>query len=444
MFRERLAGRLARHQSEMFFCKHHRAFGGAEQGLSRSPRGLTVDRRLKLAVVTETFPPEVNGVSLSLSKLLEGVGEACDWRLIRVNRHDLEAPMPQELRLPGFPLPGYARLRAGFPAWLRLRRAWRDERPDVVHIATEGPLGLSALQVARSLHIPVCSDFRTHFEQYVDHYNLAWLEPMASGYLRYFHNGCALNCVPTEVLAQQLKSKGFERLTVVPRGVDLERFGPKHRDESLRAQWLQHGPQLSGAPQEPVLICVSRMAAEKNLEVLLQGFRALKQSGSHAQLIMVGDGPVRANLQRLYPEAQFVGMKTGLELSRHYASADLFCFPSQSETFGNVILEAMASALPVLAYRHGASAALLTDQEHGWILTDFSASAFHRALRDALDQWKPGEHSSWQSMGLQALAKAKTQSWESVVNLMLSHWYALAFPPKRAQGAHDTQFAPSS
>ncbi|NBU66932.1 MAG: glycosyltransferase family 1 protein [Betaproteobacteria bacterium] len=350
----------------------------------------SMDRPIKIAVVTETFPPEVNGVSLSLAKLLEGMTPHCDWRLVRVQRDGLDAPLPGELRLAGFPIPGYARLRAGFPAWQRLRRAWLRERPDLVHIATEGPLGLSALQVARSLKIPVCSDFRTHFEQYVEHYKVSWLEPLARSYLRYFHNRCDLNCVPTEMLARQLKVQ-----------------------------------------------CVTRMAAEKNLEVLLQAYRAARQSGSQARLVMVGDGPARSHLERDFPEALFVGMKTGLDLSRCYASADLFCFPSQSETFGNVVLEAMASALPVIAYRHGASAALLQDQEHGWILRDFSPSAFHQALKIALSQWPVRDGQLWKSMGEKAWIKAKTQSWESVVNLMLSHWYALVFPTMKAKARHE-------
>ncbi|MFM9040473.1 MAG: glycosyltransferase, partial [Betaproteobacteria bacterium] len=122
--------------------------------------------------MTETYPPEVNGVSLSLAKLLEGLDRMCDLHLVRVNRHDLDAPMTHEMRVAGFPIPGYSALRGGLPAWLALRRAWLLFRPDLVHIATEGPLGLSALQVARSMKIPVCSDFRTHFEQYVDHYKL--------------------------------------------------------------------------------------------------------------------------------------------------------------------------------------------------------------------------------------------------------------------------------
>lgn len=396
-----------------------------------------MDRPIKIAVVTETFPPEVNGVSLSLAKLLEGMTPHCDWRLVRVQRDGLDAPLPGELRLAGFPIPGYARLRAGFPAWQRLRRAWLHERPDLVHIATEGPLGLSALQVARSLKIPVCSDFRTHFEQYVEHYKVSWLEPLARSYLRYFHNRCDLNCVPTEMLARQLKVQGFDRLAVVPRGVDLARFGPHHRDEGLRGQWLGASRGQMAGEQAPILLCVTRMAAEKNLEVLLQAYRAARQSGSQARLVMVGDGPARSHLERDFPEALFVGMKTGLDLSRCYASADLFCFPSQSETFGNVVLEAMASALPVIAYRHGASAALLQDQEHGWILRDFSPSAFHQALKIALSQWPVRDGQLWKSMGEKAWIKAKTQSWESVVNLMLSHWYALVFPTMKAKARHE-------
>jgi len=390
-------------------------------------------RRLRVAVVTETYPPEINGVALSLARLLEGVGSHCDLELVRVARSGLAPCPPQELRLAGFPLPGYARLRAGFPAWLRLWQRWSRQRPDVVHLATEGPLGLSALHIARRLRIAVSSDFRTHFEQYVGHYRVGWLEPLALAYLRSFHNRCHLNCVPTQALRVSLEAKGFQRLSVVPRGVDLGRFAPSRRQESLRAAWS------SDPRHTPILLCVSRMAAEKNLEVLLEAFRAARNQGRRAELVMVGDGPVRAALERRYPEAQFVGMKTGTLLAEHYASADLFCFPSQSETFGNVTLEAMASGLPVIAYRHGAAAALLEDQVQGWVLEDFGAQAFAAALAQALDRWQQHGPLAWQAMGFAARACAQTQSWDAVTGQMLGHWYALgrypAFDPEADEQA---------
>jgi len=376
-------------------------------------------KRLRVAVVTETYPPEINGVALSLSRLLEGARSHCDLELVRVDRSDLDACGPDELRLAGFPLPGYARLRAGFPAWVRLWRRWSGQRPDVVHLATEGPLGFSALHVARRLRIPVSSDFRTHFEQYVEHYRVGWLEPLASAYLRAFHNRCHLTCVPTQSLRASLEAQGFQRLSVVPRGVDLSRFAPSRRQDSLRASW-------SNDPRHtPILVCVSRMAAEKNLEVLLDAYRLQRGQGKKVELVMVGDGPVREALERKYPEARFVGMKTGQELAEHYASADLFCFPSKSETFGNVTLEAMAGGLPVVAYRHGAAAALLQDQLHGWVLKDFSAEAFAAALGDALHRWEREGPLAWQDMGFAARACAQSQSWDAVVGQMLGHWYAL-------------------
>jgi glycosyltransferase involved in cell wall biosynthesis len=317
---------------------------------------------LRIAVVTETYPPEINGVAVTLAKVVEG---------LRERNHSLQLIRPiqpffdkqrsadaDEILTAGLPIPRYPGLRMGMPSKKLLVRHWSLQRPDIVHIATEGPLGWSALNAARALKLPVSTDFRTNFHAYSGHYGAGWLHRTILRYLRKFHNDASCTTVPTQALAGELQSWGFERLSVVARGVDTERFSPVHRSADLRAAW-------GVEPGDPVALYVGRLASEKNLGLLARSYAVMRQSEPRMRLVIVGDGPERASLAAACPQAHFAGMQTGVELARHYASADLFVFPSLSETFGNVTIEAMASGLPVLAYDHAAASELLRDGQGG-------------------------------------------------------------------------------
>jgi len=317
---------------------------------------------LRIAVVTETYPPEINGVAVTLAKVVEG---------LRERNHSLQLIRPvqpffdkqrsadaDEILTAGLPIPRYPGLRMGMPSKKLLVRHWSVQRPDIVHIATEGPLGWSALNSARALKLPVSTDFRTNFHAYSGHYGAGWLHRTILRYLRKFHNSASCTTVPTQALASELQSWGFERLSVVARGVDTQRFCPEHRSADLRATW-------GVEPGDPVALYVGRLASEKNLGLLARAYAVMRQSEPRMRLVIVGDGPERASLAAACPQAHFAGMQTGVELARHYASADLFVFPSLSETFGNVTIEAMASGLPVLAYDHAAATELLRDGQGG-------------------------------------------------------------------------------
>jgi glycosyltransferase involved in cell wall biosynthesis len=317
---------------------------------------------LRIAVVTETYPPEINGVAVTLAKVVEG---------LRERNHSLQLIRPiqpffdkqrsadaDEILTAGLPIPRYPGLRMGMPSKKLLVRHWSLQRPDIVHIATEGPLGWSALNAARALKLPVSTDFRTNFHAYSGHYGAGWLHRTILRYLRKFHNDASCTTVPTQALAGELQSWGFERLSVVARGVDTERFSPVHRSADLRAAW-------DVEPGDPVALYVGRLASEKNLGLLARSYAVMRQSEPRMRLVVVGDGPERQSLAAACPQAHFAGMQTGIALARHYASADLFVFPSLSETFGNVTIEAMASGLPVLAYDHAAASELLRDGQGG-------------------------------------------------------------------------------
>ena len=314
---------------------------------------------LAIAFVTETFPPEVNGVAMTVGRLVGGLRERGHRvSVIRPRQGKGDAGSEHELALPGFPLPGYPGLRFGLPAGRRLARQWRQQRPDLVHVVTEGPLGWSAVSVARRLGIPVTSGFHTNFDRYSVHYGVGWMRPALAAYLRILHRRTRVTMVPTTALAGELAGAGIDGIRVVGRGVDTVRFDPARRSAALRASW-------GAAGTAPVCLYVGRLAPEKNLALVHQAFRAIQAQQPAARMVWVGDGPAAAQLASEHADQHFAGMRQGDDLAAHYASADLFLFPSLTETYGNVVAEAMASGLPVLAYRCAAAAELIVDGRNG-------------------------------------------------------------------------------
>ena len=329
---------------------------------------------LRIAVVTETWPPEVNGVAVTLAKLVQALGHRNhNVQLIRPRQTKSDLPMQdaslEEVLMRGMPIPRYPELKLGLPSKKTLVNAWSIRRPDVVHIATEGPLGWSALQAAKVLKLPVTSDFRTNFQSYSKHYGVGWLRKPIVAYLRKFHNATACTMVPTNDLKRTLSDNGFQNLKVVARGVDTQLFNLNKRNAELRQSW--------GANDDTkVLISVGRMAPEKNLEQVLKSYEALRFMGDKVKLVMVGDGPLREQFQQRYPDVIFPGMLAQQALSVYYASSDLFVFPSQTETFGNVTLEALASGIPVLAFDCAAARDWVQPNVNGWLVAENNPEGF--------------------------------------------------------------------
>lgn len=336
-------------------------------------------RRLRISVVTETYPPEINGVAMTVGRLVEGLltrGHAVQVIRPRQHGHDHahRNGRLEVLTLPGFPLPFYRELRMGFPAGRMLVERWRKTPPDVVHLITEGPLGRSALDAASRLDLWVVSDFHTNFHSYSRHYGVGILARPIIAYLRRFHNRTHRTLVPTEELALELRGLGFRNVGVLARGVDTRLFSPDRRDSALRRTW-------GAGPTDPVALCVGRLAAEKNLPLALAAYQALRTVRPTARLVLVGDGPLAARLRTRHPEIVFAGMRTGADLAAHYASADLFLFPSLTETFGNVTLEAMASGLAVVAFDYAAAHRHIVHGQSGLLVPRGDASAFVAAVR---------------------------------------------------------------
>ena len=329
---------------------------------------------MRIAVVTETWPPEVNGVAVTLAKLVQSLSHRNhDVQLIRPRQAKLDEGIRdsnlEEVLMRGMPIPRYPELKLGLPSKKTLIKAWTLRRPDVVHIATEGPLGWSALQAAKVLKLPVTSDFRTNFQSYSKHYGIGWLRKPIVAYLRKFHNATACTMVPTRELKKTLGENGFVNLKVVSRGVDTHLFNLSKRDQKLRATW-------GANEQTKVLISVGRMAPEKNLEQVLKVYDSLRFMGAQVKLVMVGDGPLKEQFKQRYPEIIFPGMLSQKDLANYYASSDLFVFPSLTETFGNVTLEALASGIPVLAFDCAAARDWVQTDVNGWLIPENKPEEF--------------------------------------------------------------------
>jgi glycosyltransferase involved in cell wall biosynthesis len=286
-----------------------------------------------------------------------------------------------------------------------------------VHVVTEGPLGWSAVQAAATLRLPVCSDFRTNFHSYSRHYRIGWLQRPILAYLRKLHNKTRFTMVPTEALRRDLAEAGFRNLRVVARGVDTLRFNPRHRSEALRRSW--------GADAgTTVALYVGRLAPEKNLAALVETYDALQQAEPRLRVVLVGDGPSRRELERRCPQAIFAGMRSGEDLAAHYASGDVFLFPSLTETFGNVTTEAMASGLAVVAFDYAAASQLIEPGVSGLLARFGETSEFvHHALALVDDP------AAAAALGRRAREVAERNSWDRVIEQLEDLFLQLVLIP---------------
>ena len=384
--------------------------------------------QLRIAVVTETYPPEVNGVAMTLGRLVNGLQiRNHQIQLIRPRQHDDDQPQPTatltEHLQRGIALPRYEGLKMGLPAKAALTRLWTMYRPDVVQIATEGPLGWSALAAANKLRLPVASDFHTNFHSYSNHYGFGLLRRAIVAYLRKFHNKAAVTLVPTEGIRRELLGYGYENIEIIGRGVDTKLFHPGRRDPALRARWGVN-------ENETVALYVGRLAAEKNLALVFRAFDAMREAHPATRLVLVGDGPERAPWQARRHDAIFCGTQVGEALAAHYASGDVFLFPSLTETWGNVTIEAMASGLAVVAYDCAAAEEIIRHGENGLKAPPEDEAAFvtqavSLAPAPVLQR----------RLGSAAAARAAQLSWDAIIDSFERVLLRLAQP----QPATETQ-----
>jgi glycosyltransferase involved in cell wall biosynthesis len=383
---------------------------------------------MRIAYVTETWPPEVNGVALTAARTVRHLrehGHGVDLIRPRQPHEATGALADDEWLTAGVPLPMYADLRFGLARERPLAQRFAERAIDLVHVATPGPLSWQALRAARALGLPSSSDFRTNFHTYCRYYHLGLVAPLALRALRRFHNQTDRTFVPTRALARELEAEGFHRLAVVGRGVDTTRFDPAWRSATLRRTW--------GAPEDGVVVLyVGRVAAEKNVAFALKAFEAVRAEAPGARMVVVGDGPLRTELAAAHPDVRFVGARHGERLAACYASADCFVFPSLTDTFGNVTLEALASGLPVVAFDTAAAAEHVKDGRSGRLAPPGDEAAFGAALRAAVL-----DPAALRRMRPEAVAAARRADWDGVLGRFEDYL-------QDTIDAHETSLAPAA
>lgn len=371
--------------------------------------GETVDFRLlaelihmKVIIVSDTFAPDINGVARTLGMLARG---------LMVRGHGVEVVTTQENDggdgprthvVCSAPLPGYAALRVGFTTMGWFASLFQRARPEVLYVATEGPLGIAAIWAAHRAGIPVVSGFHTNFHTYLSNYHLTGLQPVAEAFLRTVHNHTARTLAQSRDTAAMLTNMGVLNTGVLDHGVDSRLFTPAARDASLRRQWgVDAGT--------PVAIHVGRLAAEKNLSLLQRSFDLFMSIHPQGRCVIVGDGPCAAELKDACPDAIFAGMRKGAELACYYASGDVGIFPSTSETFGNVVLESLASGLATVTYDYAAGRQHIAHGSEGFLAPLHDEPAFLEQVSHASTRWNDANLRS------AARQKAEGLSWDAVV-----------------------------
>ena len=357
---------------------------------------------LRIEVVTDTFTPDINGVAISLGKLCAGLRQrGHQVEIVRSGR----AASKFETSVLSWPLPGYWEIKVGAPWPGELRRRWQKCRPDVVYVAIETPLGFSAVTTARRLGIPVIGGYHTNFCEYLHKYGLSWVGRQVWRYQKWFHSLLARTLVPSPDAHDKLMRAGFSRISVLGRGVDTDLFTPDRRSDKLRCDYGARG-------DSPIALVVGRVAPEKNIELALRAFAQMRKSCPELVCRVIGDGPLRSKLQREHPDVQFPGYLVGEELAACYASADIMLFPSETETFGNVLLEGMSSGLAVLCYDYAAAAWHGRDGENLLKVPTGNEGAFLAAslrLLDPATRYMIGSAARHTSLGI---------CWNQVLNEM--------------------------
>ncbi len=367
---------------------------------------------MRIALFTESLPPQTDGVSHTMSRLAETLENLeIDYQFFSPFKPDASINWHNRVReVISVPFPLYTDYRIGLPMFEKLYDALNNFSPDIIHVASPTPLGIAGLDYADKFNLPAVSSYHTHFVSYFKYYGFRMAEKLGWSYLRWFHNRSHTTFAPSTNVIEELEQQGFREVRLWPRGVNLNKFSPSFRDLRLR--------ESIGAKDIPILLFVGRLVKEKDLDNLVEADKFLKNRGHMFKLIIVGDGPMREELMKTLPNAHFPGYQFSNDLSRWYASSDIFVFPSTTETFGNVIMEAFASGIPAIGVKKGGVADLITNGQNGFLTLPNEPKAFADKISVLLEN-----ETYRKKLGANARITASRKSWEAVNTKLIENYH---------------------
>lgn len=369
---------------------------------------------MRIAYCTESLPPLTDGVARTYTWLARALDESgVDFRFFSPCLPGEDLPWRgRVVKQASVAFPLYHYYRVALPSPRDLFRRLDEFRPDIIQVAVPAPLSFFGILYARRRRLPLVSSYHTHFVDYLPYYHLGALSRAAWGLLRRFHNAGVRTYVPTGLCLERLRNLGFMNLELWERGLDAESFSPQFQSREERARWA--------ADDEFLCLYVGRLVADKDLRVLADALAHVRAKGLKLRCVFAGDGPLLPELKRKLPLDHFPGFVRGAALAKLYASSDLFVFPSPNETFGNVVLEAMASGLPVLAVAAGGPVELVDHGRSGRLVKPGDAQAFADALRSLAR-----DAGLRRSMGAHGLARSQKYHWRAVHGRLITSYERL-------------------
>lgn len=368
---------------------------------------------MKIAIFTGNYNHIRDGVSLTLNRLvefLEGEGEE-----VLIFGPTIEEPPFQHsgtlIPVPSIAMPGRPeyRITTRFPKIAR--RQLEGFGPDLIQISTPDILGYHALQWARRNRVPVVSSYHTHFTSYLKYYKLNFLESLGWHYMKWFYGHSSQIFVPTRSMWEELEAQGIEGdFRIWARGVDTALYNPARRNDTWRSQ---HGFD----PDDVIISYVSRLVWEKNPDIFVQTVQKLQKKYPAVKPMIVGEGPALDELKELLPDAYYSGFLTGEELADAYANSDIFLFPSDTESFGNVTLEAMASGLPCVVANATGSKSLVDDRVNGYLVAVSNPDQFIEKTESLVT-----DNLLRKQMGTHSVEKARNYTWDQINQQLLSNY----------------------
>lgn len=369
---------------------------------------------MKVAIFTDTYLPEVNGVAKTLGQLagyLNSKGIA--YRIFAPEYGETQAEN-NTIRFFSLPFLIYPQSRVAFPDGMRIAKELENFDPDIIHVITQFGIGLAGLKYAKENNIPAVSTYTTNFSQYLYYFRLKALENISWKYLKWFHNQSVRSFCPSYKTISLLQEKGINNPDLWSRGINTNAFSPRYRDVEFR--------EKLGINDKTVILYAGRISPEKDLDILLHTAEKLNEKYiSQIHFLLAGDGPYLEEIRkRSIPNLTALGFIKGQELSRAYASSDIFMFPSTSETFGNVILEAMASGLPVIASPEGGIADNLIDGYNGISCKKRNIEDYYEAASRLIEDRKLAKRLA--ANGIEHTADRK---WEKIFDKLINDYYEI-------------------